>query len=425
MNGVLSSKEFRPFRASPAARRTIVVCLLTVLLFSGIACSRKDEKATEASPKEQQHDPNLATMQPDAQKNIGLQTATVETRPLIQQVQTTGSVGPNETRVAEVRPLATGRVLNVYVRLGERVQAGQRLATYDNVELGELTGQVDVARANLRKANTDSEVTKRSVERAQNLVGLGALAQAELERRRAEFSSSLASIDTQKAELAKIDEKLHRFGLSDPEIQKLESRAEGHREVSRTTITAPFSGVITKYEVAIGEFVDTSRALFTVADLSTVWVQANVYEKDIALVQQDSTVKVTVDAYPQRAFQGRITYISDVLDPKTRTARVRCEVSNPERLLKLDMFATIELPSPRKRDTRMVPSAAIQQIDDRPIVFVPKDAQTFERRNIKLGERAANWVEVTEGVQAGERVVTKGSFQLKSILLREQIGGNE
>jgi cobalt-zinc-cadmium efflux system membrane fusion protein len=364
-------------------------------------------------------------MDASAQRNIDLQTDSARSRNVIQTIEATGTVGPNETRVAHIRPLAVGRILKVYVQIGDRVRAGQALATYDNIELGELVGQYETAIASSRKAAAEVEVAQRSLERAKGLVTLGAVAQAETERRAAEYANTRASVATQQSEMFRIEEKLHRFGLSEEEIQELRNEKSSHREVSRDTLQAPFSGIVTKYDIAVGETVDTNRELFTVVDLSTVWVQADVYEKDIREIKRNSIARIKVDAYPDRTFEGRITYISDLLDPKTRTVRVRCEVPNPEDLLKLDMFATIAIPSPIGRTAVMIPEAAVQQVNDRPVVFVRKAEDSFEARDVELGITDRPWVEVVKGIKPGERVVTNGSFSLKAILLREQIGGEE
>lgn len=364
-------------------------------------------------------------MEPDAQRNIGLATQPAETRNVVETLQVTGSVGPNETRVAHIRPLTQGRILNVLAILGDTVRPEQTLAIYDNIELGELLGQYTVGLAELEKARATAEASQKSLERARNLVALGAVAQAEVERRSAESAGATAAINTQRAELARIEEKMHRYGLTDEEIKEATQTGREHREVSRTTVRAPFGGVVTKYDLAEGEVVGTDRELFTVADLSTVWVQADVYEKDIASIKKGIPVKVAIDAYPGESFQGRITYISDVLDPKTRTTKVRCEVPNPSGRLKVDMFATITIPTPQGRTAAMIPSAAVQQINDQPVVFVAVAPNEFERRDVKLGSREGDWVEVASGLKAGERVVTAGSFDLKSTLLRGQIGGEE
>jgi cobalt-zinc-cadmium efflux system membrane fusion protein len=384
----------------------------------------RDTATQQAEPKEEDAKKPL-TLEPEAQKNIGLEKQQADARSVIEVLQVTGSVGPNETRMAHIRPLTQGRILEVSVTLGDKVRAGQTLAIYDNIELGELLGQYSVGQAALAKAAADAEAAQKSLERARNLVAMGAVAQAEVERRAAEFAGATAAINTQRAELARVEEKMHRYGLTDEDIREAMQTGREHREVSRTAVRAPLGGVITKYDLAQGEVVGTDRELFTISDLSTVWVQADVYEKDIAAVRKNLTVKVTVDAYPGEVFEGRVTYISDLLDPKTRTAKVRCEVANPSGRLKVDMFATISIPTPRGRTATMVPSAAVQQIDDQAVVFIVRSDKEFERRNVTVGVRDGEWVEIVTGLKPKETVVTTGSFDLKSLLLRGQIGEAE
>lgn len=373
----------------------------------------------------------VVRLEPAAMRNIGLTVVQAQTRTFRQDVRATGSVGPNESRLSHIRPIARGRVEKVYVRLGDRVRARQLLLDYDNIELGESIGGYLSGEAGLEKAKAEAEVARRSLERARSLVELGAVARAEFERRDAEYQNALASINSQRAEIAKVEEKLHRFGLTDADIRKLspevssENQSSYHREASHNMLTAPFKGVIVKYNVAEGEVVGPENELFTLADLSTVWVLADVYEKDIALIRQGQEARIVTDAYPGEVFRGRITYVSDMLDPKTRTAKVRCEVPNPDGRLKLDMFVTVELPTTVGRQALTVPSAAVQQIDDQPVVFVRTGEAQFERRNVQLGATSGGWVEVASGVRQGEPVVTEGSFHLKSALLRERIGGEE
>jgi cobalt-zinc-cadmium efflux system membrane fusion protein len=326
-----------------------------------------------------------------------------------------------------MRPITRGRILKVNARLGDRVRAEEVLATYDNIELGEAVGQYGVGLAEIKRAQSGAEVARRSVERAQNLVELGAVAKAELERRSAEHANAQSTIETQRAELARIEEKLHRFGMTDDEIQEMNRSGDiqRHREVSQSTLRAPFSGVITNVNVVEGETVETDREMFTIADLSVVWVQANIYEKDIGSVRKGVPAIVSVDAYPEEIFKGQLTYISDVLDPKTRTVKVRCEVPNPGGRLKLDMFTMIDIPTPADRKAVMIPGSSIQQINDQPVVFVQLTETEFQKRLVQLGVKDGDWIEAVTGIKPGEAIVTDGSFQLKSISLRELIGEKE
>ena len=414
-------------------RMTIILWVVFLLIviattaWLGLRWSDINDEASGREETPEATDPNVVTLDSAAQQNIGLKLEPAQPRTVLQTIQTTGVVGPNETRVAHIRPLARGRIEKVYVRLGDRVHAGQPLLAYDNIELGELMSEYLSAVAALEKAKAAAEVTKRSLERAQNLVDLGAVSRAEYERRNAEYKNALASINSQEAEVAKVEEKLHRFGLTDADLEKLNTPTHTpyHREASHSVLRAPFDGVVIKYDVAEGEIVETDRELFIIADLSTVWVQADVYEKDIASIHSGQEVKVFLDAYPGEVFTGRITYVSDFLDPKTRTAKVRCEVPNRDGRLKLEMFATIQIPTPMGREVVMIPTSAVQLIDDKPVVFVKIGDREFQKREVNLGSQSNGWIEVKSGVKAGETVVTQGSFYLKSTLLREQIGGEE
>ena len=188
-------------------------------------------------------------------------------------------------------------------------------------------------------------------------------------------------------------------------------------------LRAPFDGVITKYDVAVGEVAEPERELFTVTDLSTVWVLADIYEKDIVKVGSGGDALVRVDAFPDRAFIGKVDYITDLIDPATRTAKARVIVANPDSALKLDMFARVRMPTSENRQAVIVPAAAIQAVDGQSVVFVPKDDTHFARQNVEVGTTAGEFVELRSGLAGGERVVAAGSFYLKTALLRERIGG--
>jgi cobalt-zinc-cadmium efflux system membrane fusion protein len=168
--------------------------------------------------------------------------------------------------------------------------------------------------------------------------------------------------------------------------------------------------------------IDNEDQIFSIADLSRVWVQAEVYEKDLGRVQVGQNAIVRVDTYPDEQFAGRVTYISDVLDPQTRTARVRCEVPNPGTRLKLDMFATVHVPTKFNRTAIAVPSAAIQQVEQSAVVFVRRADTRFEARRVQAGNTVAGLVEIVSGLKEGESVVTEGAFHLKSIIAGKELG---
>lgn len=145
--------------------------------------------------------------------------------------------------------------------------------------------------------------------------------------------------------MARVEEQLHRFGLTDRDLLALRVDLVPHRVGSPNVLEAPFDGIVTEYDVAVGELVEPQHQLFTITDMSSVWVLADLYERDLASVQSDLDVTVTVEAYPDRTFRGHVTYVSDLIDPATRTAKVRSVVPNPDGALKLAMFAKVAVPT--------------------------------------------------------------------------------
>jgi cobalt-zinc-cadmium efflux system membrane fusion protein len=430
----MESQMFDRKKSGPGGRRPLVWiagALLTGLIVgaagvwlvrdrtAGAPGTQPDEAATEAKLPA-----GMVEIDPSAQLNVGIKVVEVTSKVLPAELVVTGAVTPVESRVAHVRPLARGVIERIDVSLGARVSKGQTLLTYDNIQAGELTGEYLVERASLRQATSDFDVKQRALDRAEALITIEAVSQQDLELRRAEVRNAQAAIASAKARIARIEEQLHRFGLSDADLARLtpEEGQAGHRTASHIVLRAPLDGVVTKFDVASGEIVEPERELFTIADLSTVWVLADVYEKDLAKLPHTGAVEVRTDAYPDRVFRGQLTYVSDVIDPKTRTAKVRCVVANADDALKLDMFATVSIPTTERRQSLVVPVAAVQQIDNQSVIFVRRSESRFERKVVTLGQTAGGIAEVLDGVTAGDEIVGDGSFYLKTALLRERIG---
>jgi cobalt-zinc-cadmium efflux system membrane fusion protein len=421
------SMSWRHGVGSSSAVGFALVLVVGIVLGGGAVWLFSDRPAAEPASEEEHADdlPAGVVEIPDAaQKNANVEIARVNSTALPGQLEVTGIVTPDESRVAHVRPLARGVVEKIGVSLGSRVTQGQPLLTYDNVELGQLVGEYLTEQAALRQAETDREVKRTSLDRAESLIKIEAIARQELDVRRAEFRNAEAAVASAQARVSRVEEQLHRFGLTDADVKALapEANEAPHRAASHSTLRAPFAGVVTKLDVAAGEVVESDKELFTIADISTVWVLADVYEKDLAKITREGTVTIKVDAYPDRVFSGRITHVSDLIDPTTRTAKVRCVVENRDGALKLDMFAKVLLGTTEARQVLAVPADAVQQVDNQPVVFIRQSETRFERRNVQVGRRSGELVEILSGLEAGQMVVGKGSFYLKTALLRERIG---
>ena len=373
-------------------------------------CSRKpSEQPAETKP---QHKEDTVEIGLEAQKHIGLQTAPVALSQMTEYRRVTGTVQPIDNKVVHIRPLARGRVTTVSVRIGDRVAAGQELALMDNVEASEAASELASARAELQRLRVQLAAHTRQTDRQRKLSEIGAAPVKDYEAVRAEQQATEELIRAQESTIAGLTTRLRRLGAGD-------STPTG---IVTTAVRAPFSGVVTKAEAAAGSVVGQENELFTIADLSHVWVQAEVYEKDLGRLRLRQPAFIRVDTYPDVRFSGKVTYISDILDPQTRTARVRCEVPNTDVRLKLDMFATVELPTTFSRTAINVPTSAIQQLEGKNVVFIRTSATVFEVRGVELGNQVGEQVEIINGVKENESVVTQGAFHLKSVLAGKELG---
>ena len=384
----------------------VVSCLVLV------ACSSRPKK--EVAKNDEKQPPKLLEMSAQAQQHVGLRTTRAAFKDLQEYLHVVGTVQPIDTQIGHVRPLARGRVKQIRVRVGDRVRAGEVLASFDNIEAGELLAEYQGALAELQRLKLQQASAQRVAERNRELSDLGAIAKKNSELSQVEAQSAGDSVRVQESAVAGLVSRLRRFGVEQVNVAN-----------PSTVIRAPFAGVVIKAQTAPGDVFDADRELFSIADLSHVWVQAEVYEQDLGRIKIGQPAVITVDTYPSEKFEGKVTYMGDILDPQTRTARVRCEVANPDVRLKLDMFAAIELPTHFSRRALVVPPSAIQQLNGNDVVFVRKSPTTFETKTVQTGKTVEDASEIQSGLREGEEVVSIGSFHLKSVALSGQIGEEE
>ncbi|OFV97301.1 MAG: efflux transporter periplasmic adaptor subunit [Acidobacteria bacterium RIFCSPLOWO2_02_FULL_61_28] len=388
-------------------KRAAVALVLGLTLLS---CSGPQPETQEAAPPKQ--DTSVVEMGMEAQKHIGLTVAPATLAQVTEYLHVAGTVQPIDSRIGAVRPLARGRVQEVLAKMGDRVASGQPLALLDNIEAGELVTESQAAQAELQKLKIQQAASARQMERSKRLAEIGATSQKEFELIQAEQNAMLEAIKAQESLLAGLSSKLRRFGLTEADLQ----------QSSITTIRSPFAGVVIQVQVAPGAVVDPGMELFSIGDLSEVWIQAEVYEKDLGRIRMGQSALISVDTYPDEKFSGRVTYISDTLDPKTRAAKVRCVVPNPDLRLKLEMFVAVDVPTTFSRKSLAVPTAAIQQIAGKNIVFIRESEQKFEVREVQVGRVVDEQTEIVAGLAEKELVVIQGAFHLKAVLMSKQLG---
>jgi cobalt-zinc-cadmium efflux system membrane fusion protein len=313
------------------------------------------------------------------------------------------------------------------------------IGRFEGRPMGEYREQLLSSYAQMLQARAENE-------RDQNLFQRNVLSEKDYLRTKAVYESALAKFKglmeqieftseqeliraRQAFEQAQVAEGSARsalmiLGYGEREVAAMDPLGEGE-EVAHYTLKAPFAGTITEKDVVIDERVGSDTKLFDLADLSTVWVQADIYEKDLSLLAslRGRTIRFRTDAYPDRTFEAEVFYSGDIVDPQTRTVRLMAVTDNADGLLKPGQFATIELPVEAAEDVLQVPSTALQEDRDETYVFVHREGELFERRDVRVGrrvpERAA---EILAGLEPGEPVVVSGAFALKSAMLGEALG---
>jgi cobalt-zinc-cadmium efflux system membrane fusion protein len=381
-------------------------------------------RARAAVPAVATADPGLPTTiaLSDAElANLQLQLEETKVGPLVRAVSATGNVGYDLLHLARIKPPARGRVESLDVTVGDRVVAGQRLAILDNFELSAAQSKVASAEAAVSQAKVQLATANAAFDRTANLIRTAAISQREVDTSRAAAASAEAELRTREAEQRQYQQEEARLLPVPTQNPDAGSAADQLPLDSRGAIVAPFAGVVDSVSVALGDVVDPSTPSFTVADLSTVWVEADVAEHDLGAVQVGDAVQVKVSAFPERVFAGRVTYISDQLEAMTGTAKVRCEVPNPDGALRVNMFATATIVSPQGRDAILVPSSAVQDVNGQSVVFIPTGHGQFAWRAVHTGLIANGQTQITDGLAADTPIVADGSYWLKAALTQSTI----
>ncbi|GLI37967.1 efflux RND transporter periplasmic adaptor subunit [Geobacter hydrogenophilus] len=348
----------------------------------------------------------LVRMAPEVQKQSGVAVAAAQMQRLPGVISATGKVEANADRIAHVSPRISGKVVSVRASLGDNVSVGQQLVTLDSVELGEALSRYHQSKTRLALAQSSMDRIKTLVDK--KIAARKDILQAETDYRIAQ------------TELHSDEERLSLYGVALSDL-----KGDNHRK-PLLPVRSPISGIITEKHAIVGELADPAKSLYTIADLSSVWVLVDIHEKDLAKVRRGQPATVIVAAFPDQKFRGRITYLADFVDEATRTVKARVEVANPGRKLKPEMFATVELALAADAPPVLaVPEDAVQELDGRKLIFVAESDAAFAARPVELGRASGGMVEVLSGLKEGERYAIKGSFLLKSELKKGEIEGHQ
>lgn len=326
---------------------------------------------------------------PPAASSSSVQTAPVQYRAVSAELTIPASIQPDPLRVVHVFAPVSGRLVTLKVKVGDTVRAGQAVAVVQSSDAAS-------ARSDYEKAKAQAERSGAALRRVTLLYQHEVVSAKDVEDAKAQAASD-------DSDLKRARERLELLGLG-----------EGAAS-DKVTVQAPRAGVVIETTSAPGEFsksLDASNPLLTIADLSSVWVVGNAYEKDLALISRGAPVSISTDAYPAQSWRAQIGYISDVVDPNTRTVKVRVVLNNGERKLKPDMFATIHVAQPSEK-VAVVPAAALLHDGNDAYVIVYRAQDEYERRKVQVARNDAQEVLVRSGLRPGELVVTSGAELLR------------
>jgi cobalt-zinc-cadmium efflux system membrane fusion protein len=377
-------------------RPALLATLIAAAVLAG--CGKGQTDVAGAAPAV---DPDLVVVNAEMARNF--KVAPLALQKVSTERDLPGRIEANEQLVTRIGASVTGRVTEVYAEVGARVRAGQQLARVTSPDL------TNAQLAYLR-AHSATNQAQRAVERAQLLIQADVIGSAELQRREAELAIA-------RAELRAATDQLLLLGVSEEYIERLREKGQLSAYAG---VNAPRSGVVIERKVSQGQVAQPGDPLFTIADLSKVWVVGALPEQDAAAVQMGQRVEIRVPALPQREFKGKVVFVSDTISPDTRTLVVRTEVDNADRALKPQMLATLRIIG-AAREQLALPEAAVVRDNDKDHVFVQTAAGQFRLTPVELAPATAGVRPLLKGPAAGTPVVVDGAFHLNNERKRAEL----
>ena len=364
--------------------------------------SVKKQKEEKAEKKEE----GVVTLSQEKQKEFGIKTAKTISEEVSIPISATAVIELNADRISKVSPRMSGRIVKVNASQGDRVGPDQPLAYLDSPE-------IDITWADYRKATSRLELAEKNLKREETLFEKRVSPEKDVLKARQEVKEI-------EADIMLASEKLRIMGVNISQFDDNE-KADGHHPL--IPVPSSVGGTVIEKKVSQGEIVSPDKILFVVADLSNLWVVIDILEKDVGSIRSGMAAKVSVTAFPERAFKGKISYTGDIIDEKTRTVKARITVDNSSGLLKPGMFATVSIDSARGslQKAISVPEEAVFLDGSERYVFVQEGDERFVVRRVSVGPSSGWKIEIKEGLKVGEAVVTKGVFTLKSELKKKTL----
>ena len=377
-----------------------LLCLLSLGCGSGQTQSAKASTTEQSAP-----DPMLVSLSSALAGQI--QVGTPKLEDVAKPFRASGRIQADETHLARISSPVTGRVSEIRALEGERVRRGQVLATISSTELSNT--QLTFLEAFSRR-----QLAQRAVERAELLPKADVIGSAELLRRQAELQEKVEEVSAAQAQLDVL-------GMSDDAIARL---AESRTVKSVSNIVASVNGTILQRNATVGQVVPPAETVFVIANLSEVWLIADVPEESAGDLRAGKSVRAEILAFPGEVVTGRLAFVSPIVSPDTRTVRIRMNLPNPHGRYKPDMLATVSLTDATQKKL-VVPSSAVVREDNKNYVFVQKTPSEFRLQEVALGADLENRHEIASGLDSAEKIALTGAFHLNNERKRQALAGTD
>ncbi|OGV68413.1 MAG: hypothetical protein A2283_19335 [Lentisphaerae bacterium RIFOXYA12_FULL_48_11] len=392
-------------------KKIIIVLVVLVLGVVGLQAEQKghrhgaESRGGDEEPLHSSQSGKEVVLPLSSVDAIGMKFEKIGLRECPRVLKAVGKVRAPQPRTAIVSHFLPGRVAELHVTIGERVKKGQPLVTLECAEVSDaLTEYV--------KAVTAQELAKVNLAREKRIMDGGIGAKKDYLATEAEFK--MADVNLESAE-----KRLHVLGFKEDQVRKI---TRSHEINPRIVVNSPIAGKVVVSQAVLGSMVDQSKEILTIIDSSVLWVDAEIYEKDVSKVRIGLSVEITVPAFPAEVFKGTISYVGDVVNEETRTITVRTEVNNPDDRLKPGMFADVSILYGETHQVLAIPLSAVLEDGDRQVVFV-RENDRFVCKGIETGAHNGAYQHVIKGLNAGDEVVTEGNHQLRSKLSESLLHG--
>jgi cobalt-zinc-cadmium efflux system membrane fusion protein len=375
-----------------------------------------DEHEQEVHLHEGEEHPELH-LTAKKQKEWGIIVGTATKQDIASKITVLGVLALNQNKTAHISSFVKGKVVALSSDLGDRVNKKQVMVTVNSPDFAQ-------AQADFLQARAKLNLSRQEVERAKMLLQEKAIEQKEYLRREAVHAELSTAYGTAES-------ILHSYGIEHEQIQDLIKKNDSLVEKGELCeladpnmrVFSPVQGTIIFRDVTVGEHVEPQKILFTVSSLNTLWAILDAYEKDLPYISKKSKVTIKSSLYPEKDFTGKIAYISDTIDEKLRTIKIRVEVNNSEGLLKPNMYIQGHIENIlAEEEILAIPEEAVQNMNGEKIVFVLKGEDIFAVIHVELGEKIGNKRIIAQGLVEGERIVIKGAFNLKAELNKASFG---